>query len=59
MSSKSRRRPLDLLFLSGNLHAGHEPVIDAHRMLAGEPDKIRRLDEEAKRLGVIGSSTRS
>ena len=33
-------------------------VIDAHRMLAGEPDKIRRLDEEAKRLGVIGSSTR-
>jgi cytochrome c-type biogenesis protein CcmH len=30
-------------------------VIDARRTLAGEPDKIRRLDEEAKRLGVVGA----
>jgi cytochrome c-type biogenesis protein CcmH len=33
-------------------------LADARRTLAGEPDKLRRIDEEAKRLGVIGSSTK-
>jgi cytochrome c-type biogenesis protein CcmH len=33
-------------------------IADARRTLTGDPDKLRRLDEEAKRLGVIGSSTR-
>jgi cytochrome c-type biogenesis protein CcmH len=33
-------------------------IADARRTLAGEPDKLRRIDEEAKRLGVIGSSTK-
>ena len=27
-------------------------IADARRTLAGEPDKLKRLDEEAKRLGV-------
>ena len=33
-------------------------IADARRTLAGEADKLRRIDEEAKRLGVIGSSTK-
>src|ERR1035437_9313789 len=33
-------------------------IADAHRALTGDPDKLRRLDEEAKRLGVVGSSTK-
>ena len=28
-------------------------VIEAHRVLAGAPDKIQRLDDEARRLGVL------
>jgi cytochrome c-type biogenesis protein CcmH len=33
-------------------------IADARRALAGDPDRLRRLDEELKRLGMIGSSTR-
>jgi cytochrome c-type biogenesis protein CcmH len=33
-------------------------IVDARGALAGEPDKLRRLDEEAKRLGVIGASSK-
>jgi cytochrome c-type biogenesis protein CcmH len=33
-------------------------IAEARRVLAGEPEKLRRLDEEAKRLGVIGLPTR-
>lgn len=33
-------------------------MADARRLLAGEPDKLRRLDEEAKRLGMVGPATR-
>jgi hypothetical protein len=27
-------------------------IADARRTLTGEPDKLKRLDEEARRLGV-------
>jgi cytochrome c-type biogenesis protein CcmH len=33
-------------------------IADAHRVLAGEPAKLRRLDEEAKRLGVVDASSK-
>jgi cytochrome c-type biogenesis protein CcmH len=33
-------------------------IADARRMLTGDPDKLRRLDDEASRLGISDSSTR-
>ncbi|MGZ3309913.1 MAG: tetratricopeptide repeat protein, partial [Xanthobacteraceae bacterium] len=33
-------------------------IADARRVLAGEPAKLRRLDEETIRLGVVGASKR-
>lgn len=33
-------------------------IADAHRVLAGEPAKLRRLDEEARRLGLVGASSK-
>jgi cytochrome c-type biogenesis protein CcmH len=32
-------------------------IAEAHRALTGNPDRLKRLDEEVKRLGMIGSST--
>jgi cytochrome c-type biogenesis protein CcmH len=32
-------------------------LANARRTLTGDPDKLRRLDDEAKRLGMNGSST--
>jgi cytochrome c-type biogenesis protein CcmH len=35
-----------------------DAIAEAHRTLIGNPDKLRRLDEEASRLGALDSSKR-